>query len=128
MSLKKTITILKLVYFIFKLSIQTSDFWIAFNKSILVYISSVIAIVWFLNYNIYFANHLKMYFVKLSFWHEFDSVFQTLCIKYDMFELVINDFSKCLLFKFSDDQAQTLSWSVNSYSINLLFLRKLIRS
>ena len=117
--------ILEFIYFTFKFDIQISDFWIAFNKSIFVCISSAVVIIWFLNYNIYFANHLKMYFVKSLFWHEFDSVFQALCIEYDMFELAINNFNKCFLFKFLDDQAWTI-FMISQFTLNKFIIFKKI--
>jgi hypothetical protein len=117
MGLGKTLEMLSLVHLAHKQGLQVSGPRKAPPGPTLVCIPPAVALHWYTDYNRYFSNHLKMYFVGSSFRRGGDPVFKSHCIDREIFEMAIRDPANSPLFKDPDDIGRTL-FMVSHFTIN----------
>ena len=111
MKLEKMIMTLSLVYYAFKLDVQSNESQILSSEFTLICISSTVALNWYTDYNRFFVNHLKIWFVESSFRHDDDSVFKSCCIDDLMFKRALNDSKNCPLYKSLKNSEQIMFMS-----------------
>ncbi len=108
MGLGKTMEILALIYLVYRDGVQVKGPRVAPPAPTLVCIPPGIALMWYSDYNRFFSNHLKMYFVGSSFRHGADPMFQSICIDQEIFEQAVNDPKHSPLFRKPEDVGRTI--------------------
>ncbi len=108
MGLGKTVEILALIYFAYQKGLQVSGPRIAPSRPTLVCIPPAVALGWYSDYNRFFCNQLKMFFVGSAFRHGSDPLFQSCCISSEIFRSAMKNPEKSTLFRNPDDIGRTI--------------------
>ena len=123
MGLGKTLQILALTYFAHKMGIQSTGERVAPPGPTLICIPPGVALGWYQDYNRFFSNHLKMFFVGSSFRRGGDPLYQACCIDQVTFEDAVLNPENSPVFKNPDDVGRTI-FMVSHYTLNRFTVTK----